>query len=153
MKKLRWSFFLLLLSFLSYCREVVFSSLNAIIAKQTNFYAKTTEIELFKQLTDSELSTMKYILTVLFSVFFIILSLMGLKLSFKKATAIQMASILYASILVVASLLLLIGVSTNSFQTFYPFLRTLIEYLHSPIIFIVITIVYLSIENGKKTYI
>ena len=134
-----WLLFLILLFVSSYYREVLFRSINAIIDGEDFFYAKTTELPFLKNWTASELNRLKYILTIGFSVLFVLLTTFGLKWSFKSNLAFQISLGLYAIVVLVAGISLLIALITNQFNDFYPFLRTLVGLIHNPLLFIILS--------------
>lgn len=132
--------FLLLLSILSYFREVFFLSINSIISGETEFYAKTQKINFLMHFSVTELIKIKYLMTISFSLVFISITILGLKLSFQSTFIYKSASLLYGLIILIASLLILLSLIGDSFETIYPILRKLIGIIHNPLLFLLIGI-------------
>tara|TARA_B100000508_G_C11398152_1_gene246880 strand:+ start:421 stop:873 length:453 start_codon:yes stop_codon:yes gene_type:complete len=134
-----WIAFLLILFVSGYYREVIFKSINAIIKGEEFFYAKTMALPALFDWSVAELIRLKYILTVSFTLWFALISLLGLKLSFKESTAYFVLIGLYVLIglISLASLGLMYFIG---FETVYPFLRSLIGAIHNPIPYMLISI-------------
>lgn len=150
MKKIVWLCFLLLLACLSYLREVLFISINAVIAGESYFYAKSTEIEFFLEKSVETLIQYKYAMTIGFTIAFALLTILGLRLSFKNKLAFYFGIIIYSICLFIAVLLILYSIATNSFNSVYSSLRLIIEYLHNPLIYIILSASYLGFNFSKK---
>ncbi|MFT6167651.1 MAG: hypothetical protein ACJASF_002351 [Vicingaceae bacterium] len=150
MKKITWFLFLLLLAVLSYYREVLFMSINAVISGTDFFYAKTTQIHFFLNKSPETLVKYKYIMTVGFTLFFAAFSLIGLRVSFKSTIPYSLALITYALCSIIAVVVLLYAIVTNSFESVYSFLRLIIEYLHNPLIYLIISASFLGYSYSQK---
>lgn len=146
-RRLIWWIALLLLSILSYWREVGFRSVNALIAGETNFYAKTKKISFLTDLTVEQLTQLKYILTLGFTFAFILITYLGIQLAIKNRLGITLTKVIYGVCLIIALVLVTIGISFNQFPTIYPYLRILIGWIHSPLIFLFISIIVRSSNN------
>ena len=138
-RKFIWILFLLLLFVSSYYREVLFRSINALIEGEEFFYAKTTELPFLSDWSAKELYRLKYFLTVGFSLLFIFLTSFGLKWSFTNKLPFQISVGIYSLLIIIASIALIISILSNQFNTFYPFLRTLVGIIHNPLLFIILS--------------
>lgn len=134
-----WLLFLILLFVSSYYREVWFRSINALIGGEDFFYAKTTELPFLKNWASQELYRLKYVLTIVFSLLFMGLTLFGLKWSFTNKLAFQIGLGLYALLILVAGITLTLALLLGQFSDFYPFLRTLVGIIHNPLLFIILS--------------
>lgn len=150
MKKLSFIFFLLLLFLLSYFREVTFIGINSIIAGQEHNYANTALPALFSEMETSNLIQLKWILTGFYSLIFMLVSYFGIKNSIGKSASLWIA-LIYVLIVSIAAIVLSIGTIAIDFQTVYPFLRLMIEIIHSPILFLLISIIHYSMSIMKKS--
>tara|TARA_R110000868_G_scaffold375337_1_gene639833 strand:+ start:234 stop:698 length:465 start_codon:yes stop_codon:yes gene_type:complete len=150
MKKIRWFLFLLLLAVLSYYREVLFMSINAVISGTDYFYAKTTQIDFYLDKSPETLVKYKYIMTVGFTLLFALFSVVGLRVSFKSTIPYSLALITYGLCGIVAVVVLLYALATNSFDSVYSFLRLIIEYLHNPLIYLILSASFLGYSYSKK---
>lgn len=148
MKKFLWLFFLILLFLLSYLREICFISMNALIAGQSHNYANTQLPAFFYQLDPAELSQLKWLLTIFFSLLFIALSYFGLRFAVSKAASLWL--ILIYSAIIGAAILSLSIMLFQDFNYLYPFLRMLIGIIHSPLLFIMISTSHYAIKVLKK---
>ena len=126
-------------------------SINAIINGETEFYAKTAEISFLQDYSPTTLQQIKVLLTILLSFIFILLSTLGLKLSFKQKKPYQLALFIYGVLILIAGITLLSYFFNTSFQTIYPLLRKLVGWIHNPILYLVISIGSYSIQSLKKT--
>lgn len=134
-----WLAFLILLFVSSYFREVWFRSINALIGGEDFFYAKTTELPFLKSWASQELYRLKYVLTIAFSLLFMLLTAFGLKWSFTSKLPFQISLGLYALLILVAGISLVIALILGQFSDFYPFLRTLVGVIHNPLLFIILS--------------
>ncbi len=146
-KKILWLVFLLLLFISSYYREVLFRSINALIGGEVFFYAKTMELPVFSNWSIPELLRLKYLLTLGFSMLFILLSLFGLKLSFQAKTPFYIASVLYLLLVLFSLLVGLIGVTLLNFETVYPLLRKIIGFIHSPLLYLLVSVSFIAVQS------
>ena len=150
MKKILWLIFLVLLAVLSYYREVLFISINAVIAGSDVFYAKTTEVDFFLGKSPQTLVNYKYIMTIGFTALFAVFTTIGLRLSFKNKLPFYFAILIYGICAIIAMLVLIYSATTNSFDNVYSFLRLIIEYLHNLLIYLIISASFLGYSYSKK---
>lgn len=144
--KSRWLLFLFVLLLVSYLREITFLSVNAYLDGETTFYAKTTEIQWIKKFDKQQLLNLKYILTFLFTGFFMLFTSIGLKLSFRNKLGYKLALLIYSLTIALVVCLVLASLFL-SFNTIYPLLRELMHAIHSPILFILLSIVGYSHQS------
>lgn len=150
MKKLLWFLFLLLLAILSYYREVLFVSINAVIAGEQFFWAKTTQFDFFLNKSATTLVQYKYFMTIGFTALFALFTIVGLRVSFKEKTPFLLALLSYGLCGIVAAVVLLYSLVTNSFENVYSFLRLIIEYLHNPLIYLILSAAFLGYSFSQK---
>ena len=134
-----WILFLLVLFISSYYREVLFRSINAIIKGEDFFYAKTMAVPYLFDWTTAELTRLKYLLTVSFTLWFSLFSLLGLRLSFGEPTAYFILLGLYFAIGLIA-FVSIVPMYFIGFEAIYPILRALIGAIHNPVPFMLISI-------------
>ena len=145
-----WLLFLILLFVGSYYREVLFRSVNALIAGENFFYAKTMHLPFLEEWSKGELVKLKYGMTVGFSFFFMGLSILGLKLSFHEKWPYYLLSTIYLLLIVVAALIIIVGVVFLSFSEVYPILRMFIGWIHSVLPYLLLSAAYLGVGAYKK---
>jgi len=143
-------FFLVLLAVFSYLREILFTSINATLAGTTSFYAKTARIEFFLNKSTETLVQLKYGMTIGFTLLFAFITVVGLRLTFKTKLPSQLALMLYGICGMVASFVIAYSLITNRFDSVYSFLRLIIEYLHSPLIYLIISAAYLGVLYSQQ---
>lgn len=152
-RRVFWWLALIALFVLSYWREVVFRSVNAIMEGASTFYAKTTPLPFLMEYSPSELNQLKYGLTVGFTLIFMLVTYFGIKKGFQDTLGKTMVQFIYGFCIILAILLMLFTVFLNQFPTFYPYLRILIGWIHSPLIFLFSSIVvYSNYELNKKKF-
>ena len=149
MKKIPWFLFLLLLAILSYYREVIFMSINAVLAGNSVFYAKTTQVDFFFNKSPATLLKYKYVMTVGFTLLFALVTSLGLRSSFKAKVPFLLALLTYGLCSVVAAVVLLYSFFTNSFESVYSFLRLIIEYLHNPLLYLIMSASFLGYSYSQ----
>lgn len=142
-----WFVSLLLLMVLSYFREVLFRSLNAILDGEQEFYAKTIELDYFTEMNKAEILNYKYLFTIVFSILFISITTLGLKYSHLKSRPHILAIIIYSAFVILAALMLFISLIFSDFESFYPYLRILIGLIHNPLVFILVSISSFSLQK------
>jgi len=145
-----WLLFLILLFVGSYYREVLFRSVNALIAGENFFYAKTMALPQLQSWQVGELVKLKYGMTVGFSFFFMGLSILGLKLSFHEKWPYYLLSTIYLLLIVVAALVVIVGIVFLSFSEVYPILRMFIGWIHSVLPYLLLSAAYLGVGAYKK---
>ncbi len=145
--KLYWILFLLLLFVGSYYREVLFRSINSIIRGDEFFYAKTMELTTLKNWPIQKLVKFKYLLTILFSVFFMISTALGLRISFRDKLPYYIVVCCYGFLIAISIITGLIGISFYSFSEVYPILRMFIGWIHSPILFLFLSISSIALSS------
>jgi hypothetical protein len=123
----------------SYYRELWFRSINAILAGEEYFYAKTTALPFLMDWSQAALLKLKYGLTVGFSLLFMGLSLWGIRKGFEAKLPYYLLLTYYGLIVLLAGIALLLGLSWWSFQEVYPFLRKLIGFVHSPLPYLMLS--------------
>ena len=107
---------------------------------QDFFYAKTTALPFLQGWSISELNQLKYILTVLFSLWFMFISLVGAKASFSYSIAYKLLAVFYILLCLIALIGIFFGISIFDYQTIYPFLRKIIGVIHNPLPYLLISI-------------
>jgi hypothetical protein len=150
-KSLLWLLFLILLFVGSYYREVLFRSVNALIAGEDFFYAKTTYLPFLEGWNKAKLLKLKYGMTVGFSVFFMGASLLGLKFSFQEKWPFFILLAIYGLLVVVAGVVAVFGIAFLSFSEVYPILRMFIGWIHSPILYLILSAAYLGTSQYKRS--
>ena len=146
-----WLIFLFILFVGSYYREVLFRSVNALIAGEDFFYAKTTHLPFLEGWNRGELLKLKYGLTVGFSVFFMGVSLLGLRLGFHERWPFHILMGIYGMLVVAAGVVAVFGIAFLSFSEVYPILRMFIGWIHSPILYLILSAAYLGTSQYKKS--
>jgi hypothetical protein len=150
MKKEICLFFLVLLAVFSYLREILFTSINATLADTASFYAKTVRIEFFLNKSAATLVQLKYGMTIGFTLLFAFITVFGLRQTFTNKLPSQLAITLYAICGVIASLIIAYSLLTNRFDNVYSFLRLIIEYLHNPLVYLIISAGYLGVLYSQQ---
>ena len=149
MRKISWLLFLLVLALLSYSREVLFLSINDVIAGNDVFYANTTQVDFFMGKSPATLLKYKYVMTVGFTLLFALVTSLGLRSSFKAKVPFLLALLTYGLCSVVAAVVLLYSFFTNSFESVYSFLRLIIEYLHNPLLYLIMSASFLGYSYSQ----
>lgn len=142
-----WFIFLLLLFVISYYRELIFPSINALIRGDEFFYSKTTSLPFLQDWSPAELVRLKYFLTLFFTIIFMVLTSFGLKTSFKENTAFTISIAIYALLILLGALIAMIGLPLSGFAKTYPYLRMIIGWIHSPLLYLFITIGVLAYDQ------
>jgi hypothetical protein len=150
MKKGIFLFFLVLLAVFSYLREILFTSINATLAGTASFYAKTARIEFFLTKSAATLVQLKYGMTIGFTLLFAFITVFGLRLTFTNKLPSQLALTLYVICGMVASLVIAYSLVTNRFDSVYSFLRLIIEYLHNPLVYLIMSAGYLGVLYSQQ---
>jgi len=139
-RRIIWILFMLLLFVSSYSREVIFRSVNAMIAGESEFYAKTTSIDFLTKYSAQELYRLKYYLTIGFTLVFVGLTSLGLKFSFVNSLPYLLSLGLYGVVVLLSGISIVIALLLGEFSSFYPFLRDMVGLIHNPLLFIILSI-------------
>ena len=135
------------MSVISYFRETLFLGVNEIINQDFDYNPYSYQPDLLINQPKASLIKLKFILTALFSVLFAIITSLGLRFSFKQKFPYQLSIILYLVIFAVAIVTAMVSVPFHKFQVVYPFLREIIDYLHNPLIFILLSSIVLASDS------
>tara|TARA_R110002049_G_scaffold41162_9_gene124385 strand:- start:4751 stop:5224 length:474 start_codon:yes stop_codon:yes gene_type:complete len=149
-RRLIWWGTLILLFVLSYWREVLFRSVNAIMGGESTFYAKTTALPFLLDYSAQQLNQLKYILTATFTSLFIGFTYMGIHWGIQNRLGLLLAKIIYGCCILIALIIIGFGFLFLDFQTIYPFIRIIIGWLHTPLIFLFISIIVHSSNSFDK---
>lgn len=148
MSTIKWCIFLILIAVSCYLREIVFLSINQYLSGGELFYASTFEIPKLESFNNGELIKLKVFLTILFTLLISGLTIAGCKSIFSSKFAYQLSIATYIviaiSCVLISSTLFIVG---NRSQI-YPSLRFVIEYLHSPLLFIFFSVANYSIPKS-----
>jgi hypothetical protein len=134
-----WFLFLLILSIASYCREIIFIGINEIIDQDFSNNPYSIQPVFLKSQSIATLIKIKFGLTGAFSIVFAIFTTYGLKASFKQNFPSQLSIVIYLIIFSLSILIAIGSIPFNSFQIVYPFLRGIIDYIHNPLLFILLS--------------
>lgn len=134
-----WFIILVLLSIASYFREIIFLGINEIIDQDFSYNPYSIQPEILKSQSKDTLVNLKFALTGIFSVVFALITTFGLRASFKQKFPFQLSILVYFFIFSIALIIGIGSIPFNSFYRVYPFLRGIIDYLHNPLLFILIS--------------
>lgn len=149
MKVFYWVLGLVLLLVLSYYREVLFLSINEVL-DHTSISKFNNIHPLIKDLEPSELIQIKYGLTVIFSILFVIVTLVFLRISLNEILASNIGAGIYGLIAIVSLIIIIVGISFWNFSTVYPLLRFIVEYIHSPFLYLILSTIPIIKDQLKK---
>ena len=149
MSKLTWFFFLFLIAISCYLREIIFLSTNKYLEGGDIFYASTLKISFLENLTSGDLIALKIIFTIGFTILISGLTILGCKISFDTKFPFLISIATYAIIIIFCAIFCLILFIWGDKQQIYPSLRFVIEYLHSPLLFIVFSVSYFGSSLNK----
>ncbi len=141
----KWIFFCLLLLFLSYIRETTFLVINSVMAGEANNYANTAPPNWIKQLNLKELTQLKYTLTASFIIVFFTCTYFALNITFKTNFISAASKFIY--IASIGLLVVIFGADQFITKPLYSFQRMIVGVLHSPLIFLFLSIVSLAKER------
>lgn len=145
MNKIRWFLFLLLISIICYLREILFLSINQYISGNLIFYANSIEIPFLKDYTSQQLTYLKVALTLLFTALISGVSILGLKKSFTSKLPFLTSILGYTLVSVFAVLYALFLYFIGNSADIYTILRLAIEYLHSPLFYLLFSCAYFGV--------
>ena len=148
----RWIISLVLLSILSYFRETLFLGVNEIIDGNFKYNPYSYQPKYLIEQSKEDLLKLKFILTALFSLLFACFTIWALKISFKTQLPYKLSLLVYTLIFIVAIIIILFSAATNTFNNVYPFLRGIIDYIHNPLLFIVLSTTILANDALNKKH-
>lgn len=132
---------ILIITFFGYYRDFVFVSINAYLkALEYDVDAPLPSILSFMKNPDySEVSALKWVLTLLFTLIYLGISLLGLKLIFNNRNYYYITIGLYVAITVVAGTFMVIGfVIKSAAPSLYEFSRYMMGIAQSPLILMIL---------------
>ncbi|MBX2959485.1 MAG: hypothetical protein KF732_05960 [Flavobacteriales bacterium] len=149
---IRWLFVACtLLFFLSYLRESYFLTLNGVIHQQPIINSHVRLFyELFSDLSVNTLVVMKWLSTVVFSIFFIGATLFFLHKYFSQMNYLKMVGYFYVGIFTVMLAIGLVGFLLGKYQQFYAPIRFLAGIIQSPILFFIAIPVFSFMGSVNK---
>lgn len=141
----KWIIFCLLLLFLSYIRETIFLVVNSVIAGEVNNYANTAPPNWIKELNSKELILLKYIFTATFIVLFSFCTHFALSMVFKNKLISNVSKTIYIG--TIGLLVLIFGADQLITEPLYSLQRMIVGVLHSPLIFLFLSIVGVALKK------
>lgn len=123
-KKILVGSIIVLTVFLGFFRDHIFVSLNKVIESGND--------------TEGELSHLKWVLTALFSLLYLIDACILLFVLFENKKYIWLAIFSYALLFLIAITSVVLGSFFSSFDEVYPFVRTIMGVAQSPIVMMVL---------------
>jgi len=152
-KILHLSSIAVLLLFLSFYRDYVFRSINALLmAWDYNMdYPIHPSLSFLKNWEYSSIVNFKWLLTILFSLLFLLLLLWTVKIVFNNKKYRNTSIATYIGIIVLASLFMLIGyIFTATAERMYEFARFIMGMAQSPLILMILVPTFLFAEKQKR---
>lgn len=147
--------FLFLICFaIGYARETIFLVINTVIHDYPvlNNTSYLTPPEFLYNIDPQQLMSAKWILTFIFSIIFMSITLLIINFYFKSKTFNKITLIINFTLFVFALIISLIGISTNHFDEFYPISRFIAGLLQSPLLtFAIFTLLYFINKNTIQT--
>lgn len=140
-----------MLFFLSYIRESFFLTLNGVIRNQPeiNSYFNWFYM-LFNSMSINTLLLLKWISTIVFSIFFVSATLFFIYKYFSNRNYIKVLTYVYAVTVAFILIFGLIGVLLGKYQQFYVIIRFLAGIIQSPLIFFFAIPVFSFIGSFNK---
>jgi len=145
-------FLFLLIFFLGYVRETIFIIVNSVLYNYP-FPFNSSYIVPPKFLYDystQSLINIKWLLTLLFSLVFMLLSVVIFKFYFKNKIIIRYTYILYALLVAVSFLFFLIGYLVNYVAIGYPIARFFMGFAQSPLTTLVLFVIFYFRNNHNS---
>jgi hypothetical protein len=156
-KILHLSSIALLLLFLSFYRDYVFRSINALLmAWDYNMdYPIHSSLSFLKNVEYNSVVMFKWVLTILFSLFFLLLLLWAVKVLFNNKNYRNISIATYIGVFAIAAVFMLCGyIFTSTTERMYEFARFVMGMAQSPLILMILVPIFLFAEKqemNKKT--
>ncbi len=142
---------LLILS--GYLRDTVFKTINALLRAWDldQDYFLPPFLSFLENYQYETLENLKWLLTLIFSLLYLILTIFSIKLFLKSSKYIKIAIFTYLGIIVISGVFILIGLCFNSIaQKMYEFARYLMGMAQSPIILMILIPAFKLLEKEKN---
>jgi len=152
LKPLLTGLLLLFIFFVGYIREAVFLVINSVY-KDQKFpynYAYITPPDFLYQWNETTLLYLKWGLTLFFSLTFTGLTLGLIHYYFKIKKYDKFTLLIYGILILFAAIVSIIGIIINSFDSVYTLSRFIIGLVQSPLISLVLFVLFYFISNQYK---
>lgn len=142
----------LIIFFIGYVREAIFLTINAVYHKNAFPYnsAYITPPDFLYQWDKTALFYLKWGLTLFFSLIFMGLTLWIIHYYFNTKKYNKFTLLFYGSLILLASTLSIFGMLSNSFEYVYTPSRFIIGLVQSPLISLVLFVLFYFISNKPK---
>ncbi len=144
---------LLFIFFVGYIREAIFLIINSVY-KNNEFPYNTAYItppSFLYQWSETTLLFLKWGLTLFFSLTFTALTLWLIHSYFKNKKYNKFTILIYGTLILFAAIVSMVGILTNSFDSVYTLSRFIIGLVQSPLISLVLFVLFYFISNQYKT--
>jgi len=156
MKSIKKIFFLFLIAcvllFFGYYRDFVFKNINALL-KARDYevsYALPSSLQFIEQYSYNTLLSLKWLLTLLFSIVYWGISTITIYLLFKNKRYNRITSFLYLAVIFLSGIFIATGfLFQSSAETMYEFARYLMGMAQSPIILMILIPAFKLAEKDK----
>lgn len=141
-----------LLLFFGYYRDFVFKNINGLLkAWDYNItYSLPPSLQFFENYDYDTLSNIKWLLTLLFSIIYLLIALKTIRLLFENKKYTRITLIAYIAVTMVSALCIAAGlIFKNTSETMYEFARYLMGMAQSPIILMILIPAFKLSEKEK----
>lgn len=144
---------LLFIFFVGYIREAIFLVINSVYREIPFPYnpAYIEPPEFLYQWSESTLLYLKWGLTLFFSLIFSALTLWLIHYYFKIKKYNKFTLLIYGTLILFAAIVSIVGILINSFDSVYTLSRFIIGLVQSPLISLVLFVLFYFISNQYKT--
>ena len=145
--------FLLILSLLvtGFYRDFVFKNINALLqAWDADMdYTMPPSLTFFTNYEYHTLVNIKWVLTIVFSIIYLIISIFTVRLLFNNKKYIRLTVATYAGVLVVSCVFIAIGFVFHHSENMYSLARYLMGMVQSPVLLMIVIPAFKLNENSK----
>ncbi|MBA3899287.1 MAG: hypothetical protein H0X62_03610 [Bacteroidetes bacterium] len=126
-----------LLSALGYARDFTFVNINAALSDlwyQTNYHTFPNTLSFLETFSYNQLYQLKWLLTVVVSLLFLLIYILGIYLIFKKKKYIVWSLACFAFIYLISGIFYMYGYFFNDLARGYKFSRIFMGFIQSPLL-------------------
>jgi hypothetical protein len=137
---------------LGFYRDFVFKSINALLQAWDHDmdYQMPRSLQFFEDYEYDTIVNMKWILTLLFSLFYLLLAIFTIRILFDSKGFVRITIASYAGIVIISALFILTGLMMKgSSEKMYEFARYMMGLAQSPIILMILIPVFRMYEKEK----
>ncbi len=143
------------LLFFGYYRDFIFKNINALLQAwdYDMVYNMPSSLHFLEKFEDDGLTNIKWLLTLLFSIIYMVIAIITVQLLFKNKRYVYLTIVVYVGLIAISGLFIGTGfILKNTSETMYAFARYLMGMAQSPLVLMILVPAFKLTEKQENNY-